>query len=306
MKKETIFIFQKHIWDDFCKKKKINNQIILKNIIIYICSIPGLNGIVSKIFLPWNFIDDENLFQLINNFLKEKKIELGVILELDNFLFKNNIFYSTFNVNHLNIFLKKEIKNVYASYIFGKRDINISPKHISYINSSLYQWNNIGLLKYFCDNNNINLFLNLNMDIENSSIENNYIHYRQVIWDGIDVLKKMEINFSELKIVMTPIFNTCIKDKQDENTTASITYRYITECFSKNNQEITIIPNDKMDFIYFKEFLKKIKRYDKDEKIIFGIDMNLLKLFYNNWNCFDDNVLIAQQKLYNDINNLNS
>jgi hypothetical protein len=307
MKKETIFIFQKEIWENFCKIKKIekNHTSILKNLIIYISSIPALGSIISKIFLPWEFIKDDKLFELINSFLLEKKIDLGIILELDNFLFNDDINYSNFQKDSLDKLFKNKIKNIYVSYNFGKRKNNTSPKHNNYILSSQYMWNNIGLLNFICNKNNINLYLNLDIHIDNSSVENIYIHYRQIIWDGIDIFKKMDLEFSKLNIVMQPIYHTNKKEKQDENTTASITYRYITECLSKNSPQIILMPNDRMDFVYFRGLVEKIRRYDKESKIQFGFDINLLKLFYDNWKCYDDNVLTAQQKLYGELEKFN-
>ena len=61
----------------------------------------------------------------------------------------------------------------------------------------------------------LNLYLNLDIHIDNSSVENIYIHYRQIIWDGIDIFKKMDLEFSKLNIVMQPIYHTNKKEKQE-------------------------------------------------------------------------------------------
>jgi hypothetical protein len=275
-----------------------------KSLITYILTTPKLKQKINCCILPESILNNQQFTQQIIDFLQLNKIKIGISMQT-KFIRKNegtpitqDYSWNTLPLIKNYIQQYPQIQSVHLTFPFGKRRIQKSPKYEEYLMHSQYNWTNIALIKQECDKEI--LIEPLLYFYENSS-EDSYIHMRQILWDGIETLKRFGVKMEDLQFIINPFYPN-IKglknpDVLDAGNIANTTLRCLTEVLSKDKPKIFLKSCNEMGIHSFGKYLRFIKSYNKNLKINFIIGKEIIKQFMDIWAGNSHNLGEAQKKI---------
>jgi len=194
------------------------------------------------------------------------------------------------------------IETIHLIFPFGKRRIQKSPKYDEYIMHSEYNWTNVALIQQELKQKIlVEPFLYF---YENSS-EDSYIHMRQILWDGIETLKKFGGKMGDIDLLINPFYPNLRRMKDiDVANISNTTLRCLMEVLSKEKPTIYLRSCKQMGIYSYGRYLKVVKDYNKNLDIKCVIGQELIKEFMNIWQGKQNNVEEAQKKLNSGISEL--
>jgi len=282
-------------------RKNIENA--KKSFILYFLTIPDILSF-EEIYFPESTFLDSKFMDSIIPFIK--KYGLSVKSE---FVHQDELEYSSNPVNRVKVYYEKYNFSFLHYHIkFGKRRIQKSPKYDEYIINSQYNWTNVYLVLSWCKKNNVKLLIDLDLSFFENSSEDYYIHMRQVLWEGIDLFRRFNCKFNEIKLMIYPFYPKLrgLKDTNilDPINIAHITLRCINECLSKEKMDIVLRSCDEFS-IY--NYMKYCKFYEKKfDKISYSITAFCLKEYLMDWNFNEKNLEIAHNNFRKELSSAGS
>lgn len=275
-----------------------------KTLLTYLLSTPKLNQKINCCIIPESILDDQQFTQQIIDFLQLNKIKIGISMQT-KYIRKDeaNPITQDYCWNTLPLIKKyiqqyPQIKLVHLTFPFGKRRIQKSPKYEEYLLHSQYNWTNIALIMQEC---NRELLIEPLLYFYENSSEDSYIHMRQIIWDGTEILKRFGVKMGDLCLLINPFYPN-IKglknpDVLDPENIANTTLRCLTEVLSKDKPKILMKSCDDMGIYSYAKYIKFIKSYNKNLDIEFVIGKEIIKQFMDIWEGKMQNIEEAQKKI---------
>jgi len=280
----------------------------IKSLLTFILTSPKLNKKIVGCILPEIVLDDKQFTQQIMEFLNSNKIKIGISMQT-KYIRKDegNPFTQDFCWNLLPI-IKNYIQQyplieiIHVTFPFGKRRIQKSPKYDEYILHSQFNWTNIALIQKELKQKI--LVEPLLYFYENSS-EDSYIHMRQILWDGIETLRRLGGKIGEIDLLINPFYPNIRRMKEiDVANISNTTLRCLMEVLSKEKPTIYLRSCEQMGIYSYGRYLKVVKDYNKNLDIRWMIGRELIKDFMDIWQGKQNNVEEAQKKLNGGIDEL--
>lgn len=282
---------------DLLLASKKNIQSAKKSLILYFFTLPGLDKLVDIIYLPESILEDFEFTNSIRPFFNKIGISVSpkIINEKDSLEYFSNPLPIISSLNS-----KYKFSGVHYPINFGKRLIQKSPKYDEYIIHSQYNWTNVHLIYDWTQKNNIQLLVEPNLFFQENSSEDFYIHMRQILWEGIDIFRKLNTKFNKIKIIIQPFYPKLkgLRDNDilDSANIASTTLRCITECLTKEKMEILLKSCKEFTIHSYNKYIKHYKTYNKDNTINYLITTDCFKEYLKNWDFQEKNLKETQSQ----------
>ena len=278
-----------------------------KSFILYFLTTPKLIQKFTHVFLPESILQEENFANQIIQFLKSEQVKIGISIS-PTFVKKGEDLPLTQDYiwNPLPFLLKykkqfPDIQSFHITLPFGQRRIQKSPKHDEYLVQTQYNWTTLATIMQTLEKENLELVAELDVYFYENSSEDYYIHMRQILWDGYDLLKKLGMQFPTL--LVNPFYPKLKglrnPDALDAANIANTTLRCLMESLQKP-PAIWIKSCDEMGKYAYQKYIKFISTYKKDGKlqISWTLGSELLDEFVNVWMGQSNNVEEARKKFW--------
>ena len=288
-------IFNDYEMDNILNGRK-NKDIAKKSLILYFFTIENLDGLLDKIYLPESIFMDELFFESIRSFFGN----IGLSIT-PKFINNGILHYSCNPLRDIEEMVSKyKIKNIHYPVEFGKRLIQKSPKFDEYVINSQYNWTNIVLLYEWCNKNEIELIVEINLSFFENSSEDYYIHMRQILWEGIDIFRKYNIKFNKISLII-PVFYPKLKglrnsDIIDPYNVAHTTLRCITECLTKEKMRIILKTCNEFSLLGYMRYINYFKGHNRENTINSSLSSYCLKDYIEKWDFKEKNLKDAQKE----------
>lgn len=288
------FIFNDYELDILLNSRK-NKLSAKKSLILYFLTLPKISQLIDMIYLPESVLDDEQFTQSIFNIFSNIGISVSSKL-----IFTDNLL--DYNLNPLPIIKnyqsKYKFQAIHYKIDFGNRSIQKSPRNEDYIIHSQYNWTNVLLVNNWCEENNLKLLVESNLYFTENSPEDYYIHMRQILWEGIEIFRRMGKKFNKINLIINPFYpklkglnGTHIEPSNIANTTL----RCINECLTKEKMEILIKSCVEFNMTSYLKYIKFFRDYSKDNTINCLLTSDCLRNYIRDWDFKNENLEKAQE-----------
>lgn len=286
---------------DFLLSKLGDNS--KKAFLLYFLMTPNLKHKISDIYLPESIFEDKEYVTNLIDYMRKNGINVG--LSINTIFLESN--YCMNKLPLIKSYLKNyDIDRVHITYIFGERSVRKSPRVDEYLLQSQYNWMNVAITQRWLNKNNFKLLCELKLKLDEGNSEDYYIHMRQILWDGIDILKKYELRLNSMELMIQPFYPR-IKGlrKIEIGNVANTTIRCLMECCVKEGVNIILCNCIEMGIMSFGEYLRYMKTYNRESKLKlnFAIGDEVLKEYINIWMGKTNNLKEAQIRFNNLLEN---
>ena len=194
------------------------------------------------------------------------------------------------------------IEYIHVVFPFGRRVIQKSPKYDEYLMHSHYNWVNIVLIQQEIKKK---IMVEPLLYFRENSCEDSYIHMRQILWDGIEIMRKLGGRMSDLELMIGPFYPSLRGMREvDVANISNTTLRCLTEVLSKERPVIYMRGCERMGIGGYGRYLRGIRDYNKNLEIRWVLGRELIKEFMDIWGGDPNNLGEAQKRVSNGINEL--
>ena len=271
-----------------------------KEFLLYFLLTPNLKHKISICYLPESILEDMEFVKQLINFMKNNGIKVGI--SINTVLVKTNLDYNMNKLLMIKSYINNfEIDGIHIRTPFGERDNRRSPRMEEYVMQTTYNWINVCLVLEYLKVQNVDFLCEIDLKLKEGSSEDYYIHMRQILWDGIEIIKKFGLKLKDTTLMISPFYPK-IKGMRsvDIKNVANTTLRCLLECCIKTDVEI-ILKNGDMGFGTYREYLRYIEMYNKENKLVLNYEIckEIIIEYVKIWMGKKENLIEAQKRFNN-------
>jgi len=279
-----------------------------KSLILFFLTLPDFKNLFEVVYLPESILNDEEFFKQVRPLMGK----IGVSFDSKLIIGEEGILDYSYNPlqDLVRYKAKYDLYGVHYKVNFGKRLIQKSPKYDEYVLNSQYNWMNVVIMQQYCLKNSISLMVDLMLSFMENSSEDYYIHMRQILWEGVDIFRRMNMKFSMIRLVVSPFYPRLrgLRNGEilDSANIAHTTLRCVTECLSKEKMLVLVRSCVDFSLVSYVKYLRYYGSHGKDVEVEGILCGDCLVEYVRDWDFREKNLREAQTNFLGVIGKLSS